>query len=99
MKIYLDDVRQAPEGWTLMKTAGEAIAWLKTHIVEKISLDHDLGDGQLTGYDVVCWIERAVFTQDFIPPKMYCHSMNSVGSDKIMAAIKKIEDKICEVKK
>ncbi|EOZ5442478.1 cyclic-phosphate processing receiver domain-containing protein [Vibrio vulnificus] len=35
-----------------------------------MSLDHDLGDDEhSTGYDVVLWIEEAVATQGFQPPK------------------------------
>ena len=44
MKVYLDDIRETPEGWVRVYTAGEAIALLQTGRVQEISLDHDLGD-------------------------------------------------------
>ena len=48
MKLWLDDVRPAPQGWTLARTAAEAIDLLKVALnigdeIEEISLDHDLG--------------------------------------------------------
>ncbi|WP_407829907.1 cyclic-phosphate processing receiver domain-containing protein [Vibrio vulnificus] len=46
------------------------MALLKQGTVTEISLDHDLGDDEhSTGYDVVLWIEEAVATQGFQPPK------------------------------
>ena len=45
MRVYLDDVRKTPEGFTdRAYTARQAIALLETGNVEFISLDHDLGD-------------------------------------------------------
>ncbi len=45
IKLYLDDVRKTPEGFTHSAyTAQHAITYLKTGCVEFISLDHDLGD-------------------------------------------------------
>ena len=78
MKVYLDDLRTTPEGWTHVFWPDEAISLLKTGQVEEISLDHDLGDDERgTGYDVILWIEKAVVTEGFIPPKIYVHSANS----------------------
>lgn len=42
MKLWLDDIRPAPTGWTWVKTAEEALSLLKTGTVEEASLDHDL---------------------------------------------------------
>jgi hypothetical protein len=43
MKLWLDDERPAPEGWTWVKTLEEAKQQLVTGQVEEASLDHDLG--------------------------------------------------------
>ena len=43
MKIWLDDVRPAPDGWIHVKTVDEAIKYLLTGQVDYISLDNDLG--------------------------------------------------------
>jgi hypothetical protein len=43
VRVWLDDVRKAPEGWVHVKTPEEAIDLLRSGEVEEISLDHDLG--------------------------------------------------------
>ncbi|MCP4159251.1 MAG: hypothetical protein GY760_04190 [Deltaproteobacteria bacterium] len=91
MKVYLDDERDEPEGWIRVYWPEEAIELLKTGKVEEISLDHDLGDDKHgTGYDVVLWIEEAVVTKGFIPPKMKVHSANSSARLKMEQGIKTI---------
>ena len=103
MKIFLDDERKPPEGWTLVRWPEEAIELLQTGEVEEISLDHDLADplaiGQgycpsikeRTGYDVLLWIEEQVATSDYIPPKIIIHTANSSARSKMVAALKNIE--------
>ncbi|MBX3711899.1 MAG: hypothetical protein KF800_08080 [Lysobacter sp.] len=77
MRVYLDDERATPEGWTRVYWPDEAIALLETGNVAEISLDHDLGDdARGTGYDVVAWIEEAVVTRGFVPPIVRVHSAN-----------------------
>lgn len=55
MKIWLDDVRPAPPGWFWVKEAETLISFLAygVHLVDHISLDHDLGEDCLTGMAVV----------------------------------------------
>lgn len=43
MKLWLDDVRPAPEGWVWVKTVDEAKKLLESGQVQQASLDHDLG--------------------------------------------------------
>ena len=91
MKVYLDDERATPEGWTRVYWPEEAIDLLKTGNVLEISLDHDLGDDERgTGYDVVLWIEEAVITKGFKPPVMWVHSANSSARDKMELGIETI---------
>lgn len=91
MKLFLDDERKPPTGWVLVKWPQEAIASLKKGNVEIISLDHDLGDDDRgTGYDVIIWIEEAVVTQNFKPPKIIVHSANISARIKMEAGIKNI---------
>lgn len=78
MKVYLDDERRTPTGWHRVYWPSEVIELLKKGGVEEISLDHDLGDDDRgTGYDVVLWIEEAVFTNGFIPPLIICPVLSS----------------------
>ena len=44
MKIFLDDIREAPAGWRRVYRPDEAIALLAQGGVTVLSLDHDLGD-------------------------------------------------------
>lgn len=91
MKVYLDDERPTPEGWIRVYWPEEAIALLKQGKVTEISLDHDLGDDSHgTGYDVVLWIEEAVATRGFLPPKMKVHSANSSAKMKMQAGVDNI---------
>jgi len=92
-RVWLDDVRPAPEGWTRAHTAREAIALLEAGGVEEISLDHDLGDEVTcgTGYEVACWVEEAVATRGVVPPKIAIHSANVVGRERMQRAIESIE--------
>ncbi len=94
MKVYLDDERETPLGWHRVYWPEEAIELLKTGKVLEISLDHDLGDDEHgTGYDVVLWVEEAVFTNNFIPPKMKVHSANASAREKMESGIKNIMKK------
>lgn len=85
MKVYLDDVRDTPDGWFRVYTYEEAVEVLKTGKVEEISLDNDLGT-EKEGYDVAKWIEQMVFETNFRPPKIWVHSANPVAMKNIQAA-------------
>jgi hypothetical protein len=92
-KIWLDDVREAPEGWIRCYYPAEVIKHLETQTVDEISLDYDLGECDSTGYDVVLWLAEQVFLKQFkFPlPKMYCHSDNPVGRQRILDGIESVQ--------
>ncbi|MCV6620428.1 MAG: hypothetical protein OIF51_01590 [Cellvibrionaceae bacterium] len=91
MKVYLDDERETPEGWVRVYWPEEAIELLETGKVVELSLDHDLGDDDHgTGYDVVLWVEEAVATKGFVPPKIKVHSANSSARTKMELGINNI---------
>jgi hypothetical protein len=91
MKVYLDDERATPDGWTRVYWPSEAVELLKSGRVTEISLDHDLGnDERGTGYDVVLWIEEQVVLHGFVPPKMSVHSANVSARTKMEAGIRAI---------
>lgn len=88
MKVYLDDLRPAPEGWKRVYWPDEAIALLETGDVEELSLDHDLGnDVRGTGYDVLVWIEEAVALRGFKPPNLRVHSANPAAAVRMQESI------------
>lgn len=97
MKIFLDDERKPPAGWKLVNLPEEAIELLKTGKVTDISLDHDLGEisstkhsKPVTGYDVLIWIEKEVYINKFIPPRIQIHTANPAAAIKMKAAVKNI---------
>lgn len=56
LKVWLDDVRPAPRGWVWCKEVSRLKPWLQSDIVLELSLDHDLGLDQPSGYDLVKWM-------------------------------------------
>ena len=76
MKLWLDDVRPAPPGWTHARTVDEAQTWLATGVVEEASLDHDLGFEQPDGSMLVRWM---AMTGHWPKQRPVVHSMNPVG--------------------
>ncbi len=49
MKLFVDDIRPAPEGWTRARSVTEAIRILATMAVEAVSLDHDISMKVMVG--------------------------------------------------
>ena len=85
MKIYLDDYRPCPPGWTLAKTAPEAIELLKRGDVEEVSLDYDLGDYRddlaYTGRAVAAFIARGAHDGTLPRLTWHVHSNNADGCE------------------
>lgn len=86
MKLWIDDIRKAPNGWVWVKTSTEAIKMLLSHPIEEISFDHDLG-GEDTAYRVAVLIETKAYEGKL--PKMiwHVHSANPVGEKNIRMAM------------
>lgn len=104
IKLYLDDIRKCPVGWTLARTYDEAIKILKTGKVEEASLDHDLGEQHY-----IAAVEEALGQQDVKyegktgydvvlwmeennvwPPRgVHVHSYNPVGAARMRTVIGK----------
>jgi len=90
VKVFLDDVRTPPPGWVLTQSVGETIDLLLEEGVTHLSLDHDLGLVEETGYDVLLWLEEQVALHQFTPPALYIHSDNPSARIKMELAIKSI---------
>ena len=97
MKLWLDDIRQEPEGWTRCFRPEEVIELLQGGEVEEISLDYDLGlvderGIDRNGEDVLKWIEREVVEQgsSFRLPVIRIHSANPVGRQRLERALEAI---------
>lgn len=90
MKIYLDDERATPDGWTRTFNPKDTIDYLKTRKVTELSLDHDLGDDLDigTGYDVLLWLEEEMYHDRTFPlPFISVHSANPAAVLRMTQAI------------
>lgn len=91
MRLWVDDERPAPEGWTHALNAGEALLLLSTGEVEELSLDNDLGLESREGWEIANWIEARVREQSLVPPmSMKCHSGNPAARKRIEATFEAI---------
>ncbi len=92
MKIYLDDERACPDGWTLARSVPVLIDLLGTQEVTQLSLDHDLGDGEMTGYDFMRWLEAQVFDGTIVKiPEITFHTANPTGRRNMEFALVSIQ--------
>lgn len=100
--IFLDDIREPPDDghtWILSRTTNEAYMIMRAAYVSgyaiHLSLDHDLGEDEPTGYDLVKMIERDVLVdQDMYNITFNIHSANPVGRANMQRAIDQIIQKL-----
>lgn len=87
-KLFLDDERDPVfTDWIVCRTAAEAqYLCCKNGTPTAMSLDHDLGFEQPTGYDFVKWIVEQWLDNKLTMPEgfeYYVHSQNPVGAKNI----------------
>jgi len=91
MKLWIDDIRPAPQGWRWAKTFAQAIEILQTQPISTVSFDHDLADGEgddgKTGYHIALWLAERAFHGILVPETYYVHSANAVGRERIQGVI------------
>ena len=99
MRIYLDDERIPPDGWTLVKSVTalmEMLRNLEPGRLERLSLDWHLGSGITTGQDAVERILRLMLEEPerFANLKrVNCHSSNWAKAIKMAH---KLEEPLCD---
>ena len=93
LKIWVDDVRPAPEGYIWLKSVNEVKKYLADpHIlcnyeIKLIDLDHDAGDYAKDGGDyvrILDYLEMVGYNGD-----LRIHSMNAVGVQNMRNIIQK----------
>ena len=100
MKIWIADVRSAPEGYKWIKTVNEAKIWCCQHIdphkilhIEEFNLDHDAGDYKYSGGDYIellNWLEIKQNCYNWIINSTFkIHSMNPYGAQRMRAIIQR----------
>lgn len=77
-KLWVDDLRPAPEGWIWAKNSNKAIsALIAFSSIDTISFDHDLG-GDDTTRRVVMWLCENGWGSI---KTVYVHTANPVGRE------------------
>lgn len=97
MKLFVDDLRDCPEGWELSRTATQAIRLLAQFPIEEVSLDHDIchtmpGDKRILSpilceetFEAVAWFIAAMPQE--IRPCVKFHTANLDGEKKMRAVL------------
>lgn len=86
MKLWVDDIRPAPEGWYQARSVNVAKEMIIGNYpnIEIISLDHDSGDYNRFGGDyinILKWLEEGEYqyNRKIVTFPIQIHSMNPVG--------------------
>lgn len=87
MKLWVDDERPAPRGWRRARTVAQALKLLDTGKISEISLDHDLGENERTGYFLAALIEERAHDGQLRRLVWHIHSANPVGRKKMLMAL------------
>ncbi len=95
MKLWIDDLRDAPDdSWTEVRKVEPAIRLLAHHLIEEISIDHDIENRPddetfkpIAYFIGMKFLFRAA-VRDPWTPKITIHSMNPVGAKEIYDILK-----------
>lgn len=94
MKLWLDDIREAPEGYTWCKTAWDAVMCILQHnsYIQEWSLDHDLGDDRAHGAAFLNMVIAMIRlgANIYIPKDIRIHSQNPVGRQNMLLALEEL---------
>lgn len=89
MKIWLDDIREALEGYILCHSVNEAKRLIEENelltTIELVDCDHDLGDYYSDGGDGIKLIDWLAERETFYPIRL--HTMNPVGRENMQRTI------------
>ena len=93
MKLWIDDIRPAPEGYVWCKSVNHAKVKIQNaeyhsdRGIEEISVDHDAGDYVSDGGDYIKLLDWLEETGRNYP--IHIHSMNPVGVANMRAIIQR----------
>lgn len=95
MKLWIDDLRPAPDGFVqAWSSDGAVLHLLARHAeLEEISFDHDLG-GDDTTRPVMLWM----IENDVWPDRIFVHTANPVGRTWLVEMAKRYAPEHVEVK-
>ena len=92
MKLWIDDIRPAPNGYTWIKSVSDArkviqLAEGRKENIEIIHMDHDAGDYAYKGGDYIRLLDWLEFTGRNYP--IAIHSQNPVGVENMRRIIQR----------
>ena len=93
MRIWIDDVRSAPEGYVWCKSVNETISFIDKWDriceikIDLIDIDHDAGDYVNDGGDYIKLLDWLEETGRDYPIRI--HSMNPVGRENMRRIIER----------
>lgn len=99
MKLWIDDVRPAPEGYVWCKSVNDAIRFIErcedytirflidAYAIELINIDHDAGEYAKYGGDYIKLLDWLEETGRNYP--ICIHSMNPVGIENMRRIIQR----------
>lgn len=88
MKLYVDDKRYCPPGWQVARTVSDAITFLESGKVEKVSLDFDRNpatEGGTENFEDVAKFIKSM-PEDKRPEVSY-HTANPAGEEEMRNTI------------
>jgi len=79
LKLWVDDLRPAPDdSWDIAKNGKDAFYMMKQHKYSVVSLDHDMGEDSINGYELVKWMYDRLNKLNW-PETISIHTANPVG--------------------
>lgn len=97
MKLWIDDIRPAPEGYVVCKTVKEARDTIlvcelyatvsEINRIELIDIDHDAGEYAIDGGDYIKLLDWLEATGRSYPIRI--HSLNPVGVENMRRIIRR----------
>lgn len=99
IKIWVDDLRQEPLGWSCVRTITEAIRIIDCYDVEEVSLDHDITHildrtpSGLIGHTSACPetyepVARYIAAKPGGIKRVHIHTSNPAGAERMAAIIR-----------
>ena len=93
INVYLDDLRPCPKGFILARNIRECITLLEEYEIGILSLDHDLGWNEPTGYEVAKYMtDHGKYARE-----IYLHTSSSIGCTNMFQLLQKHKPEFVKV--
>lgn len=97
VKLFVDDLRSPPDrSWEVARTKA-AVEWYLDNVGTPRfwSFDHDLGEGQESGFDIAKLLVERILDKSVDPGairSIHVHSANPVGAENIACLLRNLYD-------